>query len=199
MTPETMARRIAVSPYRSIAVSQYRQRCDYVQPDRQPARKGARVPVISPSHRDLLETPHTVAFATVGTDGQPQVTAIWAMLDGDVVRTSLYKGRQKYKNLLAHPRVTLFVIDPENPFRTLEVRATAEITDDPGLEFLQRLLHMYGSDLETFTGPTEERVVITLNRPARARSPRVCVPGRTTRSTAPAARISPGRSGSEDL
>jgi hypothetical protein len=44
------------------------------------------------------------------------------------------------------------------------VRATAEITDDPGLEFLQRLLHMYGSDLETFTGPTEERVVITLNR-----------------------------------
>lgn len=121
------------------------------------------MPVISPSHRDLLETPHTVIFATVGTDGQPQVTAIWAMLDGDVVRTSLWKGRQKYKNLLAHPQVTLFVIDPENPYRTLEVRATAEITDDPGLEFLQRLLHLYGTNLEKFPGPTDERVVITLN------------------------------------
>ena len=92
------------------------------------------MPAISPSHRDLLETPHTVAFATVGADGQPQVTAIWAMLDGDVVRTSPPKGRQKYKNLLAHPQVTLFAIDPQNPFRTLEVRATAEITDDPDLE-----------------------------------------------------------------
>ena len=121
------------------------------------------MPVISPSHRDLLETPHTVAFATVGADGQPQVTAIWAMLDGDVVRTSLDKGRQKYKNLLAHPQVTLFVIDPENPFRTLEVRATAEITDDPDLEFLKRILQLYGTDLETFRGPVDRRVVITLN------------------------------------
>jgi PPOX class probable F420-dependent enzyme len=121
------------------------------------------VPVISRSHRDLLENPNTVAFATVGADGQPQVTAIWAMLDGDAVRTSLFKGRQKYKNLLAHPQVTLFVIDPENPYRTLEVRATAEITDDPGLEFLQRLLHRYGTDLERFKGQTQDRVVITLH------------------------------------
>jgi PPOX class probable F420-dependent enzyme len=121
------------------------------------------VPVISSSHRDLLETPHTVVFATVGADGQPQVTAIWAMLDGDVVRTSLCKSRQKYKNLIAHPQVTLFAIDPANPFRTLEVRATAEVTDDPDLEFLQRLLHHYGSSLETFGGPIEDRVVITLN------------------------------------
>ena len=121
------------------------------------------MPVISRSHRDLLENPNTVAFATVGADGQPQVTAIWAMLDGDAVRTSLFKGRQKYKNLLAHPQVTLFVIDPENPYRTLEVRATAEITDDPGLEFLQRLLHRYGTDLERFKGQTQDRVVITLH------------------------------------
>ena len=114
------------------------------------------MPVISASHRDLLETPHTVAFATVGADGQPQVTAIWAMLDGDVVRTSLHKSRQKYKNLLAHPQVTLFVIDPKNPYRTLEVRATAEVADDPDLKFLQRLLHLYGTDLDT--SPPRHRI-----------------------------------------
>jgi len=85
------------------------------------------------------------------------------MLDGDVVRTSLFKGRQKYKNLVAHPQVTLFVIDPANPFRTLEVRATAEITDDPDLSFLRRLLALYGSDLESFQGPTDDRVVVTLH------------------------------------
>jgi PPOX class probable F420-dependent enzyme len=121
------------------------------------------VPVISPSHRDLLESPNTVALATVGADGQPQVTAIWAMLDGDVVRTSLWKGRQKYRNLVARPQVTLFVMDPANPFRTLEVRATAEVSDDPGLEFLRRLLARYGTDLEHFPAPTDDRVVITLH------------------------------------
>jgi PPOX class probable F420-dependent enzyme len=121
------------------------------------------VPVISPSHRDLLDTPHTVTLATVGANGQPQVTAIWAMLDGDAVRTSLSTSRQKYRNLVAHPQVTLFVIDPKNPYRTLEVRATAEVTDDPDLEFLQRLLQFYGTDLESFTGPTDGRVVITLH------------------------------------
>ncbi|HEY2286897.1 MAG TPA: pyridoxamine 5'-phosphate oxidase family protein, partial [Streptosporangiaceae bacterium] len=76
------------------------------------------------------------------------------------------KGRQKYRNLIARPRVTLFVIDPKNPFRTLEVRATAEVTDDPGLEFLQRLLRLYGTDLESFPAPTEDRVVVTF-RPTR--------------------------------
>jgi PPOX class probable F420-dependent enzyme len=119
--------------------------------------------MISASHRDLLEQPHTVAFATVGADGQPQVTAIWAMLDGDVVRTSLFKGRQKYQNLVAHPQVTLFAIDPANPFRTLEVRAIAEISEDPDLAFLRRLLALHGTDLERFRGPTDDRVVITLN------------------------------------
>lgn len=128
-----------------------------------PTPADPRVRAISPSHRYLLETPHTVALATVGADGQPQVTAIWAMLDGDVVRTSLTKSRQKYKNLLAHPQVTLFVIDPQNPFRTLEVRATAEITDDPDLKFLQRLLRLYGTDLDNFPAPTQDRVVITLH------------------------------------
>ena len=87
--------------------------------------------------RSAGETAHG-AFATVGADGQPQVTAIWAMLDGDVVRTSLFKGRQKYKNLVVHPQVTLFVIDPANPYRTLEIRAVAEVTDDTDLAFLRR-------------------------------------------------------------
>jgi PPOX class probable F420-dependent enzyme len=121
------------------------------------------VPTISPSFRDLLDQPHPVAFATIGADGLPQVTAIWAMLDGDVIRTSLFKGRQKYKNLLARPQATLFVIDPQNPYRTLEVRGTVEIADDPDLDFLKRLLSVYGTDLENFAGPKDERVVVTLN------------------------------------
>jgi PPOX class probable F420-dependent enzyme len=124
------------------------------------------VPTIPDTHRDLLDNPNVVSFATVGAGGQPQVTAIWAVLEGpagsEVVRTSLFTGRQKYRNLLAHPRATLLAIDPKNPYRTLEVRGTVELTDDPDLAFLQRLLGHYGTDLDHFKAPTDGRVVVTL-------------------------------------
>ncbi len=47
--------------------------------------------------------------------------------------------------------------------RTLEVRATADVTPDPELVFLDRLLRFYGTDLASFPGPVDDRVVITLN------------------------------------
>ncbi|MCM3884396.1 PPOX class F420-dependent oxidoreductase [Frankia sp. R82] len=129
------------------------------------------MPIISPSHRDLLEKPITVVLATVGRDGQPQVTAVWAILDsdsdgGDVVLISVTKDRQKYRNLAAHPQATLFVLDPANPQRTLEIRATAEIGDDPGLEVMKRVLAHYGADLAGTGIPTNDRVAVTL-RPTR--------------------------------
>ena|SRR5271156_1480418 len=86
---------------------------------------------IPPSHRDLLETPSPVVLATVGPTGYPQVTAIWVILDGDLIVTSLTSARQKLKNLVAHPQATVFVIDPANPYRTLEVRGDVTIEPDP--------------------------------------------------------------------
>ena len=88
---------------------------------------------IPASHRDLLEAPTVGTLTTVGADGYPQSTAIWFLLDGDVIRTSLLTERQKYKNLVRHPRGTLFLVDPANPYRTLEVRADATVDDDPEL------------------------------------------------------------------
>lgn len=121
---------------------------------------------IPASHRDLLEQPIPVALATVGATGHPQVTYIWAVLDGDVVVTSLAGVRQKLKNLRARPRATVFVGDPGNPYRTLEVRGDVTIEPDPDLSTLKAVLAAYGSDLESFGGPLEGRVTVTL-RPTR--------------------------------
>ncbi|WP_163549478.1 PPOX class F420-dependent oxidoreductase [Candidatus Frankia nodulisporulans] len=130
------------------------------------------MPTIAPSHRHLLEERTTVVLATVGGNGQPQVTAVWALLESDpasgddVVLISITKDRQKYRNLVAHPRATVFVVDPANAQRTLEIRATAEISDDPGLEVMKRVLAHYGADLEGSDIPTDGRVAVTL-RPTR--------------------------------
>ena len=117
---------------------------------------------IPENYRDLLLA-EVATLSTIGPDGRPQMSEVWFLAEGDTVSISLNSSRQKMKNLLANPRVTLFVIDPDNPFRTLEVRATAEVTEDPGLEFLSRLLALYGTDLESFQAPKDDRVVVTLH------------------------------------
>ena len=125
----------------------------------------ARVPdaTIPPSHRDLLDAPIPVALATVGPTGHPQVTAVWVVRDGDEVVSSLPGVRQKLKNLRARPQATVFVIDPADPYRTLEVRGDVTIAPDPGLDTLRRVLAAYGTDLASFSGPLEDRLTVTLH------------------------------------
>ncbi|MDO8365062.1 MAG: PPOX class F420-dependent oxidoreductase [Actinomycetota bacterium] len=123
-------------------------------------------PAIPESHLDLVNTPTVGVLSTLGSDGRPQSTAVWFLLDGDVIRTSLLTSRQKYKNMAAHPKATLFVLDPTNPFRTLEVRGDVAFDEDPGLAFFERIVRHYGMDPDTFPAPRDGRVVLTLH-PAR--------------------------------
>ncbi len=91
------------------------------------------------SHRDLLNAQIGV-LATTGHDGYPQVTALWFLFDEDgTLKLSLNTTRQKTKNLQAHPECTFFVLDPANPYRTLEVRARAEILPDDDYAFAKKL------------------------------------------------------------
>jgi PPOX class probable F420-dependent enzyme len=121
---------------------------------------------IPSSHLDLLEAAIPVSIATIGPTGHPQVTAIWVFVEGGSVVTSLAGVRQKLKNLKAHSEATIFLIDPENPYRTLEVRGDVTIEPDPELTTLKRVLAAYGTDLDSFPGPLEDRVTVTL-RPTR--------------------------------
>src|SRR5215212_9820247 len=96
------------------------------------------------SHADLLDAPNTAVLTTVGADGQPQSTAVWFLVDDDgALKTSITTDRQKYKNLARHPKATLFVIDPANPYRTLEVRAEVELAPDPDKELLPKFAARY--------------------------------------------------------
>jgi PPOX class probable F420-dependent enzyme len=117
---------------------------------------------IPESHHDLAAAPGVNVFTTVGADGLPQSTAIWAMVDGDVIRTSLQTDRQKYRNISRNPVATLFYLDPANPMRTLEIRGDVTTEPDPDAVFLDELLAHYGADPATFPAPREGRVVVTL-------------------------------------
>ncbi len=115
------------------------------------------------SHRDLLQADVAI-LATNGLDGFPQVTALWFLLDDDgTLRLSLNTTRQKTKNLQANEQCTLFILDPANPYRTLEIRGRAEIQPDPDYHFAKKVAAKYGDvDLRANDRPGETRVVVTL-------------------------------------
>ena len=101
-------------------------------------------------------------LSTLGPDGYPQTTAIWFLREGDVFRTSLHRSRQKYRNLVAAPRATLFLLDLTNTYRTFEVRGEVTPEDDPDGLVLDRLLAHYDQDPATFPAPRDNRVAITI-------------------------------------
>lgn len=122
--------------------------------------------IIPESHRDLLDAP-IATLGTVGSDGRPQLSAVWFLADDDALKVSLNVNRQKTKNLMRNPAVNLFILDPANPMRYLEVRGDAEIEPDEGYAFADQVGEKYGGvDLRQMDGPGGQRVVVTI-RPER--------------------------------
>ncbi|HEX2039723.1 MAG TPA: PPOX class F420-dependent oxidoreductase [Acidimicrobiales bacterium] len=114
---------------------------------------------------DLLDAP-VATLATVAPDNRPQLSAVWFLHDGGELKVSLHATRQKTRNLRRNPAVNLFVLDPQNPMRYLEVRGDAELADDADYAFADKVGAKYGgADLRQMDGDDHRRVVVTI-RPA---------------------------------
>ena len=116
---------------------------------------------IPEKYRDLFQKR---AFATLGTlmpDGRPQVTPVWVDYDGEYIIFNSAKGRQKDKNVRRDPRVALALMDPENPYRYLEIRGrVAEITEDGASAHIDKMAKKYlGVDKYPYGQPGEVRVM----------------------------------------
>ena len=98
------------------------------------------------SHADLLTKPVFAHLATVRPDGSPQSSVMWFDWDGERIRLTHTKTRQKFRNLADEPRVALSIADPEDQYRFLEVRGVLETIEDDDAEasFYQSLQKRYG-------------------------------------------------------
>jgi PPOX class probable F420-dependent enzyme len=113
------------------------------------------------SHRDLLDRPLFAHLATLRPDGSPQSSVMWFAWDGQRVRFSHTSNRQKYRNLLKDGRVSFHVQDPENPYRTLEVRGKVVSMDpDPDAAFYRSLQKRYDFVVPVFDA--EVRIVVVV-------------------------------------
>lgn len=98
---------------------------------------------IPASHADLLTGAHIASVATIQPDGSPQVSATWVDLQDGLVLVPVKRTLQKTRNLRRDPRVSVLVVDRDDPGRFVEVRGTAELIDDPGSTLTARLWPRY--------------------------------------------------------
>ncbi|MBV6432237.1 MAG: hypothetical protein IANPNBLG_02373 [Bryobacteraceae bacterium] len=99
---------------------------------------------IPDKYLDLFRKKAFASLATLMPDGRPQVTPVWCDYDGSHVIVNSAKGRRKDLNMRAEPRVSLAIIDPDNPYRYLEVRGqVTEITEAGADEHIDKMAKKY--------------------------------------------------------
>ncbi len=113
-------------------------------------------------YRDLLERKKAFAgLATVMPDGSPQVTPVWFDYDGQHVRVNTAKGRVKDRNMQQGSKVALSIMDPDDPYRYVQVRGTVSRTTEDGAEaHIDSLAKKYlGKDKYPYGEPGDQRVM----------------------------------------
>jgi PPOX class probable F420-dependent enzyme len=118
--------------------------------------------VIPESHADLVERPVLAHVATLGPNGEPQNNPVWFDMKDGLIRFSQTTARQKYRNVQRDGRAAFSIVDPDNPYRYLEIRATLErIEPDPDYAFINSMAKKYlNEDRYPWLQPGEERVVL---------------------------------------
>ena len=119
--------------------------------------------MIDSTYLDLLERPIICDLATVRPDGSVQVNPMWFMYDEGELRFSHTSTRAKYRNLLANPRMTVLIVDPENIQRYVELRGRLrEAIPDPTGAFHQVLGARYGDKDTPAPGNAADRVILAM-------------------------------------
>ena len=100
-------------------------------------------------------------LATVMADGSPQVTPVWFDNADGVIRVNTAKGRVKSRTLKPGAPVALAIMDPDNPYRYVQIRGRVRRAVEEGADaHIDSLAKKYlGKDKYPFRQPGEVRVI----------------------------------------
>jgi PPOX class probable F420-dependent enzyme len=120
---------------------------------------------LSEKQIELLRKPNLAIVATVRPDGTPQLTPTWVDTDGEHVLINTAEGRWKPRYLRRDPRISVTVVDRDDPYDWVSVTGTAELTHDGAEEHIHKLSHKYrGKDYDSPKEPQRILVRITPDR-----------------------------------
>lgn len=102
--------------------------------------------------------------ASIGPDGEPNVTPVWVELDGDDIVINTALGRVKARNLASDARVAISLTDPDSPRVAVAIRGTVVGFTTVGAdEVIDRLAKKYlGVDSYPYRREGEIRVTVRI-------------------------------------
>ncbi|MGW4364663.1 PPOX class F420-dependent oxidoreductase [Nocardia takedensis] len=110
--------------------------------------------------RQLLDGRNFATVATLEADGSPHTSVVWIARDGDVILFGTTAGRRKARNLARDPRVAVTVFDTANPYRTVDIRGTAQLVDDPDKSLPKTLSRKYLGQDQPEESPEIRRLIV---------------------------------------
>jgi PPOX class probable F420-dependent enzyme len=109
-----------------------------------------------------LLTPEKKAFASLAltlADGSPHVTPIWFGWDGTFIILNTARRRVKDKVMHRRGRVALLIVDPDDPYRYLQIRGrVVDETEVGAYDVICDLRLKYRGDRNYPKNPGEVRV-----------------------------------------
>lgn len=116
-----------------------------------------------PNYLDLTKKVAFANLATLMPDGTPQVTPVWFDYTDGLVRVNTATGRVKAQNMQEGAAVALSILDPENPYRYVQVRGRVKRTTREGADAqIDALSHRYMGKDYPFRRPGEDRILVEI-------------------------------------
>lgn len=113
---------------------------------------------------DLFKKRAFAHFATIMSDGTPQITPVWVDYDGTYLLVNSKAGRTKNHNIQKRPAVAIEISDPDNPYRYLMIRGVVvSVETAPDTNHIDSLAKRYvGVDRYPWGTPGEVRQIFKI-------------------------------------
>jgi PPOX class probable F420-dependent enzyme len=98
---------------------------------------------IPDTHLDLLTRPVCGVLTTMDRYGRPRSSLVWVDHDGTCACINTTVERLKGRDLVANPRLSLLVVDPDDTSRFIQIRGDAELRTEGAIEELDALTRRY--------------------------------------------------------
>ena len=113
--------------------------------------------------RALLSEPIFFHTATINPDGSPQLSVVWADIDGDLIRFSTAEGRAKPRNLRRDPRIAISFSPPDNGYRNIVIQGRAIEIEQRGMDLIDHMARKYlDEDSYPWAQPDDVRVDVAI-------------------------------------
>ncbi len=112
----------------------------------------------------LDQNPYVGIATTLREDGSPHTTVVWVDTEDGKVSFNTARGRAKERHIARDPRVSLLVIDPNDPYKRVSVSGHAQLTEAGADPQIDKLAKKYiGEDKYPWRDPEQTRVKVLID------------------------------------